>query len=76
MVEPPYNTVFYNTITYSVILINAGYKAAYELPKNPPYLALTGELCMEDFCEYFGEKVSCYKEVQLYDLVVFSFYVD
>ena len=40
------------------------YISDFELTKNTPYLALTGEL-WSVFGEYFGEKLPCYKEVGL-----------
>ena len=36
-------------------MANVGYRSDFELTKDTPYLALTGEL-WSVFCEYFGER--------------------
>ena len=50
---------------YTTTSTGVGYGSGFELTKDTPYLALTGEL-WDVFCEYFDEKRSCYKGVLLY----------
>ena len=52
-------------IKYTTTSTGVGYGSGFELTKDTPYLALTGEL-WDVFCEYFDEKRSCYKGVLLY----------
>ena len=40
----------------------------FELTKDTPYLALSGEL-WSVFCEYFNRNWPCYKGFLLYDMV-------
>ena len=51
-------------IKYTTTSTGVGYGSGFELTKDTPYLALTGEL-WDVFCEYFDEKRSCYKGVLL-----------
>ena len=48
-------------------MTSAQYRCVYELIKDTPYLALTGEL-WSVFCEYFLDKWPQHKDVRLYQV--------
>ena len=47
----------------------------FELTKDTPYLALSGEL-WSVFYEYFNRNWPCYKGFLLYDVILQSIYYD
>ena len=66
-VEPLITRFIIADIKYTTTSTGVGYGSGFELTKDTPYLALTGEL-WDVFCEYFDEKRSCYKGVLLYHI--------
>ena len=59
-------------ILKSSILISLHYMLPFELTKDTPYLALSGEL-WSVFYEYFNRNWSCYKGFLLYEFETYNF---
>ena len=65
-VETLYSTIYYSKYFIELNMISLHNKLPFELTKDTPYLALSGELCSV-FYEYFNRNWSCYKGFLLYN---------
>ena len=59
-VETLYSTIYYSKYFIELNMISLHNKLPFELTKDTPYLALSGEL-WSVFYEYFNRNWSCYK---------------
>ena len=64
-VETLYSTIYYSKYFIELNMISLHNKLPFELTKDTPYLALSGEL-WSVFYEYFNRNWSCYKGFLLY----------
>ena len=64
-VETLYNTIYYSKYFIELNMISLHNMLPFELTKDTPYLALSGEL-WSVFYEYFNRNWSCYKGFLLY----------
>ena len=66
-VETLYSTIYYSKYLIELNIDNLHYMLPFELTKDTPYLALSGEL-WSVFYEYFNRNWSCYKGFLLYKI--------
>ena len=70
-VETLYSTIYYSKYFIELNMISLHNMLPFELTKDTPYLALSGEL-WSVFYEYFNRNWSCYKGFLLYVVAAYG----